>query len=158
MNSVESKCEKQAEKLSQKRQLTKDPKKQVGNYWLDVAEKNIQTEKEHMQDRQARDSSFLYAVTLNSWNTELLKGFEYWPLVQRCPGYLTSKPYCGLCCQLFVWFLSKLFHPSSPHFQHLHNQGVNQGSKIPFSPKSLLGTPVFAPAHILKLLILKYET
>lgn len=66
MNSVESKCGKQAEKLSQKRQLTKDPKKQVGNYWLDVAEKSIQTEKEHMQGRQARDSSFLYAVTLNS--------------------------------------------------------------------------------------------
>lgn len=47
MNSVESKCGKQAEKLSQKRQLTKDPKKQVGNYWLDVAEKHPDRKRAH---------------------------------------------------------------------------------------------------------------
>lgn len=70
---------KTSEKLSQKRQQAKDSKEWVGRCWLDMLGKSIQQEKTTCSGKHMRDSSFLYAVTLNLETVELPKRFKRGP-------------------------------------------------------------------------------
>lgn len=77
--------------------------------------------------KQRRDSSFLYAVTLNSENVELLKGFKCDPSSRGGQSILL---WTLLPTNFAIW--KSVASPSSPQFQHQGNQGITQES-----PRSL---------------------
>lgn len=102
MNSVGSNYGKRAEKLSHKRQFPNDPKEWVAvsgqTWWRKAA-----GQRKHAC-RAGKRLRLPLCCHINSREYPTSQRVQVWTLVQRWPGYPTSKLYCELCCPLIVFF------------------------------------------------------
>lgn len=150
MNSVGSKCGRHQRNCPRKdsmQKILKNEQAGAGQTWWKKASRQ---EKTTCSGKRMTYSSFLYAVTLNSENVELPKGFKCDPSSRGGQSVLlqTLLPTNFEICQLAAF-------PSSPQFQHRGNQSLTRVSKIPLSCQNPSVTPLFAPGHVIKWPVLK---